>query len=412
MRSHQTPHGARNFALNFDELAAGLPALLTPQQLDWLEILGHLLAIDISCERGAGDLEWTRAIDAWLPVRDPGFWAVHKTTIEAIFGDLTDDQLELHFERDTEAPSAPRMSRTPFPEHGGVALLSGGQDSFAGALMLLAEGVRPLLLSHTASGATNTAQSAVEAFLRARDPNVRRVRLSARKAQNMALPGAESSQRSRTFLFVGAAAVVAACTGTNRVWLNENGIMALHLPLTPARIGSFSTHTASPPIVERIRGLASRVLEVTLTVENRLVALTKPEVVGEAVAFGAAEAMLDTVSCWQIGRTRTHCGICAPCLLRRIACESHGLTDVPYAHDLLGDPEALNDPIARDNLVHMLVQLHDLQDLDELVLQFEYPELLNCAPQLTLAEAIELHRRWAQQALGIFQAHPVPMSLV
>jgi 7-cyano-7-deazaguanine synthase in queuosine biosynthesis len=398
--------------MNFDELASGLPAQLTFSQLDWLEILGHLLALDISCDRGHGDVDWTRSIEAWLPVRDPDFWEAYKPAIEAIFGDLTDDQLVLHFEQDAESPTVPRMATTPFPEHAGVALVSGGQDSFAGALSLLNEGIRPLLLSHTASGATNTAQSAVEAALRATEPELRRIKLSARKAQNMALPGSESSQRSRTFLFVGAAALVAACSATNQVWLNENGVMALHLPLTPARIGSFSTHTASPPIVDRIRALAGEVLQAPIEVENRLIALTKPEVVREAIALGAGPAMADTVSCWQIGRTRTHCGMCAPCLLRRIACESHGLADVPYANDLFDDAAALDDEIARDNLVHMLVQLRDLKELDELVLEYEYPELLNCMPGLTLNEAIDLHRRWSQQALGILEAHPVPSGLL
>ena len=146
------------------------------------------------------------------------------------------------------------------------------------------------------------------------------MKLSARRKTDAVFPGLESSQRSRTLLFVGAACVVAAVGGSNQVWLNENGIMALHLPLTAARIGSLSTHTASPPIVERMRALASDVLGGQLRVDNHLVAMTKPEVVERAVALGAGAQLQDTVSCWSIGRTRTHCGICAPCLIRRISC--------------------------------------------------------------------------------------------
>lgn len=334
IRSRDTDYAQRNFTLRLDELAEGLPALLDDRQMDWLEILGHLFATDMACERGFGDVDWSRSIQAWLPVRDPAYWNAHRPTIEGIWTDLTSDELHLHFELEAKPTGPPRMGKTPFPDHDCIALVSGGQDSFAGTLDLLDAGRRPLLLSHSASGAVNGAQNAVEAILRGVEPSIARLKLGAHKAPGRNFPGMESSQRSRTFLFVGAAALVAALGGSDEVVLNENGIMALHLPLTAARIGSLSTHTASPPILERMRALASAVLGRPLRVENRLVHLTKPEVVGRAVALGHGQDMVQTVSCWQIGRTHRHCGICAPCLLRRISCEHHGVADVPYDADV------------------------------------------------------------------------------
>jgi 7-cyano-7-deazaguanine synthase in queuosine biosynthesis len=411
VRSADTAYGQRNFSLNFEDLAHGLPALLTERQLDFLEILGHLFAIDVACEREGGDVDWNRSIQAWLPVRDPDYWAAHQATLEGIFSDLTDDDLQLRFALANDPAEPPRMGRTPFTEHAGVALLSGGQDSFAGALGLLDNGLRPLCISHTASGATNSAQGVVEAALKIRDPGLQRLRLTARKAQNRPFPGAESSQRSRTLLFVGAASVVAAVGGSNQVWLNENGIMALHLPLTAARVGSLSTHTASPPIVARMQQLASEVLETQVMVSNELVGLTKPEVVARAVALGGSDEMRHTVSCWQIGRSRSHCGWCAPCLLRRISCETHSVPDVAYDVDVFDDAAALDDPRARDNLAHLLSLLQELDELDDVELEYEYPELLNGRPVLTLADAIAMHRRWAQQGLAVLLAHPVPQGL-
>ncbi len=411
VRSRDTAYGQRNFTLRFDELAHGLPALLDARQMDWLEILGHLFATDLACERGNGDLDWHRAIDLWLPVRDPDFWSQHRASIEGIWTDLTADELNLRFQQDPDAPPPPRMALTPHPEHDCVALLSGGQDSFTGALDLLHEGRRPLLLSHTASGAVNNAQNTVETILRGVNPDVVRLKLGAQKARGRLLPGMESSQRSRTFLFVGAAALVAALSGSGEVQVNENGIMALHLPLTPARIGSLSTHTASPPILERMRLLASQVLGQRLRIENRLVRMTKPEVVGRAIELEHGENMAQTVSCWQIGRKFRHCGTCTPCLMRRISCEHHALTDVPYEADPFEDANALWDPRARDNLTHLVSLVQDLSDLSDLELEYEYPELLAAAPAITLAEAIDLHRRWAQQASDVLFTHPVPAGL-
>lgn len=108
----------------------------------------------------------------------------------------------------------------------------------------------------------------MEGVLRGLDPGITRLKLGAGKARDRPFPGTESSQRSRTFLFVGAAALVAALAGSHEVVLNENGVMALHLPLTAARIGSLSTHTASPPILDRMRTLSSEVLGNPLRVET------------------------------------------------------------------------------------------------------------------------------------------------
>jgi 7-cyano-7-deazaguanine synthase in queuosine biosynthesis len=411
IRSRDTAHGQRNFTLRIDELVAGLPAQLDARQQDWIELLGHLFAIDMACERGHGDVDWSRSIQAWVPVRDPGYWEAYRVELEGIWTDLTDDELRLHFETETAPVPPPRQSRNPFPAHDCIALVSGGQDSFAGVLDLLDAGRKPLMLSHSASGAVNHAQNAVEAIVRGIDPSIPRLKLGALKTPGRDFPGAESSQRSRTLMFVGVAALVAALGGSREVMLNENGIMAVHVPLTAARVGSLSTHTASPPIVARMAALATAALATPVAVTNRLLRLTKPEVVGRAVALGHGADMAQTVSCWQIGRTHRHCGICAPCLLRRISCEHHSVTDVPYDHDVFDDPAALGDEKARDNLTHFISLVQDLAELDDVSMEIEYPELINGAPALTLAQTIDLHRRWAHEACAVLFAHPVPVSL-
>lgn len=411
IRTRDTPYGTRNFGLRFDDAVEGLPDRLSGRQMDWLAILGSLFAVDMACERGHGDVEWARKIDAYIPVRDPAWWETLRTQFESIWSDLTQDDLTIHFEADPTPSSPPRQSKTPIVEHDGVALLSGGQDSFAGALELLDRGARPFLLSHSASGAVNTAQTQVESILREIRPDTVRVHIGAGKAPNQPFPGPESSQRSRTLLFVGVAALIAIAGGSNRVYLNENGIMAIHIPLTAARIGSLSTHTASPPIVARMQELARAALGGDLEIGNILVSRTKPEVVEIAVALGHGDDMQHTVSCWQIGRTRTHCGYCAPCIMRRISCETHGVADVPYDVDVFDDVHALDDQRARDNLTHFVALIDDLASLPDVDLEYEYPELLSGAPAMDLADSIALHRRWAAQADAVMSSHSVPTGL-
>lgn len=411
VRTKDTAYGPRNFALRFDGAVDRLPDRLIDHQMDWLEILGSLFAVDMACERGKGDVEWARSIDAFIPVRDPAHWEQFRVQLEGIWSDLTQDDLTIHFELETAPMLAPRQAKDPFPEHDAIALVSGGQDSFAGALEMLDQGHRPLLLSHSASGAVNTAQTHVEAILRSAQPDLTRVHIGTGKASGQSFPGQESSQRSRTLLFVGVAALLAVAGGSGAVYLNENGIMAIHVPLTAARIGSFSTHTASPPILARMQALANAALGGGVDIRNNLIGKTKPEVVGVAVALGHATNMQHTVSCWQIGRTRSHCGICAPCIMRRISCETHGIADVPYDADIFENPSVLHDTRARDNLTHFVALIDDLASLSDVELEYEYPELLAGAPAMTLAENIDLHRRWSSQALAVLDAHKVPASL-
>lgn len=410
VRTRDTAHGAQNFMLNAGALAAGLPRQLASREMDWIEIVGYLFAVDLACPRGKGDVEWARDIEAHLPVRDPAFWNSVSYRLEAIFGDFTMDRLQLQFVLDENPSLAPRQSLEPFPAHDSVALVSGGVDSFVGAAQLVNDGGFPLAVAHTAAGAITHAQALVEQVLAERSPTFRRLGLTARKA-GPTFPGPEPSQRSRSFLFLAAASVVAAVGGTGRVFINENGIMAIHLPMTSARIGSLSTHTASPLVVERVARLASDVLGAPIQISNQLVGLTKPEVVELGVSLGLRDNLAATVSCWSIGRTSEHCGVCAPCLMRRISFETHGVPDASYANDIFEDRLVLEKAFALDNLTHLVRIIETIRASSDLELQLEYPELLNGAGVLTMDECIALHRRWADEAATVLLGHTNPQML-
>ena len=349
IRTRSTAHGERNFLLNFDNATAGLPRQLNDREMDWLEIAGYLYAVDMACERGEGDLDWARDIEAYLPVRDPAFWQGFAPAVQEIFADFTADRLLLHFEQDANPVSAPRQRSQPFPSHDCVALLSGGVDSFVGTAGLIDGGRAPLAISHTAAGATTRAQARVEEVLADRCPSFERVGLSAAK-QGAGFPGPEKSQRSRSFLFLAVGALMACVGGSNEVFINENGQMAIHVPMTSARVGSLSTRTAAPTVVERVERLAQSALGGNVTIGNTLIERTKPEVVKLGLQLGLADALTETVSCWSIGRTSRHCGICAPCLIRRISFEWNGATDTSYERDAFADPTALESDFASDNL--------------------------------------------------------------
>ena len=410
IRSRNTPHGQRNFLFNLRHVTAGLPRQLNEREMDLAETAGHIFAIDIACARGKGDVRWARSIEAHLPVRDPDFWNAKALQIEAIFSDFTQDRLRLQFHADNQAAEPPRLRRKPFPAVDCVALISGGVDSFIGGVSLVRSGRHPLGLSHTAAGLVTSAQAHVSQVLSSSLPGFERVGFTAQK-YGRTFPTPEPSQRSRSFLFLAVASVAAAAIGTEELFINENGIMAIHLPMTVARLGSLSTHTASPSVLERLQVLLGDIHETKIEIRNNLLNYTKPEVVELGRSLGEETNLESTVSCWSIGRTSRHCGTCTPCLMRRIRFELHAVDDIVYEVDAFEDGVVLENEMACDNMTHLVRAVSDLDVMSDLELQLSYPELLNGGTRLKLPDTIGLHRRWANQASNVLFNYPVPVML-
>lgn len=399
-----TKNAAPNFTYSPDGLVSGLPRELTAVELDWLELIVSLFACDLACQRGAGDLDWGRDIQLHVPVRDPAHWAPHVVALQEIFSDLTSDRLRLHLHQEHDPLRAPRYGRQ-WADFDTVALFSGGVDSFTGAAMLLEQGRRPLLVSH-GSGAWTTPQQRARQHLAFRYEAAADTRLTAHTTENF--PDREDSQRARSLMFMGAASLLGAIADVQDVYINENGVMAVHVPLTAARIGSLSTKTAYPPIVEKVAAVASRSLSKPVRICNNLIAHTKPEVVATAVRLGVAGGLAETASCWTWWQQRRHCGVCIPCLMRRISFELHDVVEPAHAADPFTDAAAIARPFAHDNLAHLCQVVEEIADLNDLSFELEHPEILDGGSMIQPADARALYRRWAGQALDVLSGYPVP----
>ncbi|MEV1170739.1 7-cyano-7-deazaguanine synthase [Nonomuraea sp. NPDC049784] len=390
---------------NYNRVAAGLPKVITARQQDWADVLGAIYSIDLACKRGEGS-DWYRTIDAWIPVRDPELWNALTDQVSSVFSALTYDRLNVSFIAGTDMSDPPRQHTKAFPRTvDGVALLSGGVDSLVGAAVLLAEGSKPLLLSHMNSPSASDAINKIAPELSRRGAPAHPVTLTARKAQKDI--AGENSQRARSLLYMGLGCLIAVGMGVQNVWLNENGVMAVHVPLTTARSGSLSTRTASPRLLTEFSKLASAALDAKVTVQNRLVAHTKPEVTIWGRDLDLTTLLTATVSCWQVGRNPAHCGRCIPCLIRQV---SHEYARVPDRHYLSYPfdeipPDSPWGPVARDNVFHLLTQAVELHQADEYDLMWDKPDLLDSGPGLTIEASVSMHKRWAAQVLEVANAH-------
>jgi 7-cyano-7-deazaguanine synthase in queuosine biosynthesis len=233
---------------------------------------------------------------------------------------------------------------------GKVLLFSGGLDSIAAAVLYGESEERVHLASHvTANPTVRGAQHSAFGYLEERFPDQFSYlpsRVSGIDRSNDGFPfpqEREETQRTRSVLFLALAALVARREGVRDVVvIAENGQMAIHLPLTPARIGAFSTRTAHPEFVSIMGRVLSTLLDYPINIENPFLYRTKAEVVAATVERHRP-VVEGTVSCWKASRIsgdKKHCGYCVPCLSRRIALEANGLKLAEYQRDILNEEVA------------------------------------------------------------------------
>ena len=282
----------------------------------------------VSRSRNAQD-GWTREIDLYVPVSEPEPWTAAGLQLENLLRFLTGDRWRLVFRHRPERMSSivRRALWRPLPDLDEVSLLSGGLDSFIGAIDLLAEGRRSLFVSHYWDGETSKAQTGLLGALRRRFPETDlksiRVRLGFDK-HDLRTEETEDSQRGRSFLFYSLASL--AASGFDRpvqVNIPENGLIALNVPLDPLRLGALSTRTAHPHFIHGMQALLDRIgLQVELV--NPYRHRTKGEMVaGCKDREFLAREVGNSMSCSSPAKARykglspRHCGHCVPCLIRR-----------------------------------------------------------------------------------------------
>jgi 7-cyano-7-deazaguanine synthase in queuosine biosynthesis len=392
----------------------------TSLENDTLIVASAIYACDLAFKRGERE-NITRNIELTVPVVNFQAFERLKDELEYILYVLSHDSWNISFER---AKGAPEETKDWPSVAGKTLLFSGGLDSLAGAVDLLDE-LGPdhiQLASHvTANQLTKSSQDHLADYLGKKyktNPQRIVVRTGGRKFGSLKFPSdteREETQRTRSFMFLVIAALAARRTGKSKiVMIAENGQMAIHLPLSAARIGAFSTHTAHPEFVAKIGEYFTRLFGYPIYVENPYLYRTKAEVVAKLVEAHKA-AISFSVSCWRgsrLGKSYNHCGQCVPCLIRRIALESHNLVLPEYERDLLSeDVGALApDDEGKRNLVELgeFAYAFEMQTDGELL--FNYVDLIN--EQIDSTAAIGMYRRFANETRAVFGSYPGIGSLL
>jgi hypothetical protein len=214
------------------------------------------------------------------------------------------------------------------PSENCVSLLSAGLDSFIGNLDLVADGKRPFAVSQTVVGDAENQRTLAKLM----GGGLRHLQIN----HNAEVPKPEtpSTQRARSLIYL-AYGVLAASTvklyhdgGTVPLYVCENGFISVNPPLTDMRLGSLSTRTTHPFFFCLVRQLFEAA-GLRVRMENPYQLKTKGEMLKECADQKLLRAhACATTSCGRyLIHGHTHCGRCVPCLVRRAAFRSAGMTD-------------------------------------------------------------------------------------
>jgi 7-cyano-7-deazaguanine synthase in queuosine biosynthesis len=274
---------------------------------------------------------WTRDLVLHLGVCKPDGWDQGSRTLARLLAFLTGDRWHVQVRpvprgyrpSPHSEPRRVRLLKTRI-----VSLFSGGLDSFVGAVDWI-EAVGPLALvgHHSAGGGpTSTSQSRALKVLRNHyDEGLSpffQFWVSPPKGTKRT---SEITTRGRSFMFLGLGIAVADGLGAERLLVPENGFISLNVPLTASRLGSFSTRTTHPHLIQLLQELLSQ-LGIGVAIDLPYRFRTKGELIRNCANRAAVVAGLAaTMSCAHPSAARfsalrdpnRHCGRCVPCLIRR-----------------------------------------------------------------------------------------------
>jgi hypothetical protein len=314
---------------------------LSPFGDDLLRLAIAAYTADTRTPRETGFGSWTRQFCLNIFVHDPERWGAAREDFQRLLSFLTGDIWEINVR---PVPAGYEIERAPTPRKtvavagDTVCLFSGGLDSFVGALDCAASGPVVLVGHHSADGgATSRSQKQAIAALRRRHVEAAapflRIWISPPKGPTR---GAESTTRGRSILFLALGLAVADASGARRLVVPENGVISLNVPLSPSRLGSFSTRTTHPHLIDLLRRALGE-LACPIEIEMPYRFKTKGEMLRECLTQDLLPAGVEaTMSCARpsLGRfaktPNTHCGRCVPCIIRRAAVEAVMKDPTPY----------------------------------------------------------------------------------
>lgn len=318
------------------------------EHIDLLLLAGVVMFVDRKCHRSQ-TFGWAREFDITMQVHDPDRWMAQavRSKLESALCFLTGDTWHFRFTRRTvdevghrHLPLVPRSAIRPI-----VLPFSGGLDSFA-ALRMVADDpdVLPVVVTARHGGGRwrklRGGMQTVGADCELRTISGVEVPIRLRIGEHP-----ERSCRARMFEFFSVAAVTAFLADTSDIVVPEAGQGSLAVNVIPSAYQSPPRGT-HPGFSRRFASFLHALLGISFRFDHRFLWQTKGETLTQLRERGLASGWQTARSCAQKlyrrpngAGVRSHCGVCANCLLRRVSLMAADLdseTEIePYMwHDL------------------------------------------------------------------------------
>lgn len=410
-----TSRAPNPFRLESERISTKFHDAISCRMADLLEVALSVYAADRQSPRSSGRTDpGHRRIVVRVAVRDPAFWRRSETTerLSDYLYWLSEDDWRFEFVRRKSeldfAESRQYLLNSPPEPPASVSLFSGGLDSLAGlaAQMQREPGGSRVLVSGYSSSRLASQQRKQVALIKS---NSEEFGIPPAEIHHLMLPYGlkhvnpckeEDTQRTRAFVFLTFGTIVALKARTDTLWVYENGVGAMNLPLSAMQLGVDNYRGVHPRSLAMAEDLFELVLEERVKIKNPYLFFTKAQMCRYLPSSSLLGLMRETVSCDSFPSrllNRPQCGLCTSCILRRQALYCGGLSEHDlcdgYQYDLLDDGHAM----VPDRLFELEVMRGQVSTFRDCLsaedpwtaLATRYPELLRTGDELEVTDRLE-----------------------
>lgn len=291
-----------------------------------LGLLVYMADMKISRISQAQD-SWSREIILSVPVFND-CWGVYKETFERMLRFLTGDIWSIVFTKRKLTLAHEDKFENRTDKYRSASLFSGGMDSLIAAINYMEHGEPVLLVSHAGESRVRHWQTNLLSILDEKYsdiPHENAYYWTNLDGVEFPEAGTDLNQRSRSFLFIAIALfAMSGVKECKHLFMPENGLIALNVPLEYLRLGAHSTRTTHPFYLKLWNEVVSDIFGFSIT--NPYWNKTKGEMAEDCMNKEVLRiAMGQSYSCSSVNSVSiqsgksNHCGHCLPCIIRRSA---------------------------------------------------------------------------------------------
>jgi len=280
--------------------------------LDLVTIMGSIYCEDIG-RRAASSRP--RSLALKIPLFEPALWENSRQQIEELANWVSDENYKITFEKNNVVPY--EESFLLINKHFPTTLFSGGLDSLSGAYYNFDTNLKSDYIGFINKDEEHTHQKVIGEFYRKMFNDDTKIHL----VQKPRIKKEYLTQATRSLLYIALAVTNSHFNGSNNVYLYENGILSLN----PELSGRFTTKTTHPRTLQKYNALLAKV-GFNIRINHPFLFSTKGDIINN-MNHEFKSQIKNTFTCGA-GRSpmynhKGQCGICVPCILRKISIASH-----------------------------------------------------------------------------------------